>query len=103
MPKKLSKIDPLVSRLDQRAIDAQVDFLAQGKALISEWLMAADKESSFELAVDWLLGNGADRYFNDNRDVLAVVVMRNAMQLFEIRDSATEDVYQDIRNWFGVN
>ena len=103
MPTITSKIDPLVSRLNQRAIDAQVDFLAQGRALISEWLRAADQEGNFELAVDWLLGNGADRYFNDNREVLAVIVMRNAMQLFEIRDSATEDVYQDARNWFEVS
>ena len=103
MPTITSKIDPLVSRLNQRAIDAQVDFLAQGRALISEWLRATDQEGNFELAVDWLLGNGADRYFNDNRELLAVVVMRNAMQLFEIRDSATDDIYQDARNWFEVN
>lgn len=103
MPTITSKIDPLVIRLNQRAIDAQVDFLAQGRALIGDWLQAADQEGNFELAVDWLLGNGADRYFNNNREMLAVVVMRNAMQLFEIRDSATEDVYQDARNCFEVS
>ena len=103
MPTITSKIEPLVSWLDQRAIDAQVDFLAQGRVLIGEWLQAADKKGDFELAVDWLLGNGADRYFNDNREVLAVVVMRNAMQLFEIRDRATEDIYRDARNWFRVH
>ena len=98
-----NKIDALARHLDQHVGVAQADFLAQGKALISNWLKVVDKEGHFELAVDWLLGNGADRYFNDNREVLAVIVMRNAMQLFEIRDSATEDVYQDARNWFEVS
>ena len=103
MSTRLNKIDPLARQLDQRVEDVQADLLAQGKALIGDWLRVADKEGHFELAVDWLLGNGADRYFNDNREVLAVVVMRNAMQLFEIRDGATQDIYQDARNWFGVN
>ena len=96
-------ITSLVRQLNQRAEDAQTDLLAQGKTWIGDWLRAADKEGAFELALDWLMGNGADRYFNNNREVLAVVVMRNAMQLFEIRDGATKDIYQDARNWFEVN
>lgn len=98
-----NKIDLLVNRLNQRAEEAQATLLAQGNAIITDWLQAADKEGYFELGVDWLLGNGADRYFNHNREVLAVVVIRNAMQLFEVRDSCTEDIYQDVRSWFGVN
>jgi len=98
-----NKIEPLMRQLNQQIDASQVDLLAQGKALISNWLESADAEGSFELAVDWLLGNGADRYFNDNRGVLAVAVMRNAMQLFEIRDEATEDIYQDARDWFEVH
>lgn len=98
-----NKIDPLLRQLDRRVDNTQVNLLAQGRVLISDWLQASDKEGCFELAVDWLLGNGADRYFNSNRDVLAVVVIRDAMQLFEVRDVCTEDIYQDARNWFGVN
>lgn len=102
MPTISNTITPLVRQLNQRAENAQTALLAQGKTLIGDWLHAADQEDSFELALDWLLGNGADRYFNNNREVLAIVVMRNAMQLFEIRDGATKDIYQDARNWFGV-
>ena len=48
------------------------------------------------------MGNGADRYFNDNREALAAVLIRNAIQTFEISDTNSDDVYEDMRSWFGV-
>lgn len=97
-----NNLNPLVCKLNKEVEGAQQDFLLQGKELIGNWLRTANHEGQFEQAVDWLMGNGTDRYFNVNRDVLPVIAIRNAMQLFEIRDSCSTNIYQDARNWFGV-
>jgi hypothetical protein len=93
----------LVGVLDEQVIKAQVDIFLHGKHIISNWLQTADDEGAFEDAVDWLLGNDADRYFNDNRQNLAVQMIRDVMQKFEIRDENLEDSYEAARIWFGVS
>ena len=103
MPTEKNKLNLLVNELDKRVEDAQQAFLLQGKELIGSWLRSAKNDGQFELAVDWLMGNGADRYFNSNREILAVIAARDAIQLFEIRDGSTENIYQDVRDWFAVS
>lgn len=53
--------------------------------------------------VDWLLGNEADRYFNNYRQILAVQMIRDVIQGFEVRDEHLEDSYKAARVWFGVS
>ena len=103
MTKIPSKIDRLVGNLDKEVWQAQEKILEQGKQIICRWLQNAEDEGGFYQAVDWLLGNSADRYFNDYREVLAVEMIRNTVQLFEIRDNSSEDVYKDARHWFRVS
>lgn len=93
----------LVGALDEQAVKAQVDIFLHGKHIISNWLQTASDEGSFEEAVDWLLGNDADRYFNNNRQNLAVQMIRDVIEKFEIRDENLEDSYEAARIWFGVN
>ena len=103
MTKIPSKIERLVGNLDKEVWQAQEKILEQGRKIICEWLQNAEDEGGFDLAVDWLLGNSADRYFNEYREVLAVEMIRNTVQLFEIRDNCSQDIYKDARNWFGVS
>ena len=92
----------LVRVLDEQVLKAQVEIFLHGKKIVSHWLQAANDEGAFEEAVDWLLGNDADRYFNNNRQNLAVQMIRDVMQSFEIRDEHVEDSYEAARIWFGV-
>lgn len=92
----------LVGALDGQVVKAQVDIFLHGKHIIGNWLQAASDEGSFEEAIDWLLGNDADRYFNNNRQNLAVQMIRDVIQKFEIRDENLEDPYEGARIWFGV-
>ncbi|MEN9864285.1 MAG: hypothetical protein RLZZ601_2049, partial [Pseudomonadota bacterium] len=92
----------LVGSLDEQVLQAQVSIFLQGKLVISKWLQTANDEGVFEEAIDWLLGNDADRYFNDNRQNLAVQMIRDVTQSFEIRDEHLEDPYEAARIWFGV-
>ena len=81
----------LVGSLDEQVLQAQVSIFLQGKFVISKWLQTANDEGVFEEAIDWLMGNDADRYFNNNRQNLAVQMIRDVMQSFEIRDEHVED------------
>ena len=90
----------LLGDLDEQVLQAQAQILKQGKILLSEWLQKANEEGSFEQAVDWLLGNDADRYFNDNRQNLAAQMLRSITQEYEIRDEYLDDPYEAVRIWF---
>lgn len=90
----------LLGDLDEQVLQAQAQILKQGKILLSEWLQKANEEGSFEQAVDWLLGNDADRYFNDNRQNLAAQMLRSITQEYEIRDEYLDDPYEAARIWF---
>jgi len=92
----------LVGSLDEQVLQAQVGIFLQGKLVISKWLQTANDEGAFEEAIDWLLGNDVDRYFNNNRQNLAVQMIRDVTQSFEIRDEHVEDSYEAARIWFGV-
>ena len=96
-------ITRLVSNLDEHVWDAQTSQLHQGKALVAQWLEKADREGGFNQAVDWLMGNGADRYFNNNRQILAVELIRNVVNELEISNENPTDIYQEVRNWFGIH
>jgi hypothetical protein len=89
--------------LDEQVVKAQVEIFLHGKKLVSHWLQTANDEGAFEEAVDWLLGNDADRYFNNNRQNLAVQMIRDVIQRFEIRDEYLDDPYNAARIWFGIS
>lgn len=90
----------LVGSLDEQVLQAQAQILKQGKILLSEWLQKANEEGGLEQAIDWLLGNDADRYFNNNRHNLAVQMIRSITQEYEIRDEHLDDPYEAARIWF---
>ena len=95
-------ITRLVSNLDGHVWEAQQSLLYQGKKLVANWLEKADREGGFNEAVDWLTGNGADRYFNSNRHILAVELIRNVVKDLAIDADNPTEVYQSVRNWFGT-
>lgn len=103
MSKTPNNICKLVGVLDEQVLKAQASINIEGRRVVGEWLKTAHEEGIFEEIVDWLLGNDADRYFNDNRESLAVQMVRNAIQEFEIRDENLEDPYKAARIWFEVN
>ena len=96
------EIARLVSHLDDHVWVAQQSLLNQGKVLVAQWLEKADSEGGFNQAVDWLMGNGADRYFNSNRHILAVELIRKVVSELEFSSGKSSDVYKDVRNWFGI-
>jgi hypothetical protein len=92
----------LVGSLDEQVLQAQAQILKQGKILLSEWLQKANEEGCLDQAVDWLLGNDADRYFNNNRHNLAVQMLRSVTREYEICDEHLDDPYEAARIWFGL-
>ena len=103
MPKETNNMKVLAASLDEQVLQAQEEILKQGRLIISNWLQTANDEDTFEEAIDWLLGNDADRYFNDNRQNLAVQMIRDVIQKFEIRDEYLDDPCEAARIWFGVS
>ena len=102
MNKDATYMKVLVGSLDEQVLQAQAQILKQGKILLSEWLQKANEEGGLEQAIDWLLGNDADRYFNNNRHNLAVQMIRSITQEYEIRDEHLDDPYEAARIWFGL-
>ncbi|WP_156471299.1 hypothetical protein [Polynucleobacter sinensis] len=90
----------LLGDLDEQVLQAQAQILKQGKILLGDWLQKANEEGGLEQAIDWLLGNDADRYFNNNRHNLAVQMIRSITQEYEIRDEHLDDPYEAARIWF---
>lgn len=103
MPKETNNMKVLAASLDEQVLQAQEEILKQGRLIMSNWLQTANDEDTFEEVIDWLLGNDADRYFNDNRQNLAVQMIRDVIQKFEIRDEYLDDPYEAARIWFGVS
>ena len=94
--------EDLIVSLDRQAWEAQASIRRQGRVLIANWLKQAQEQGQYLQAADWLLGNEADRYFHQYREVLAVAMLKDVLHEFDQRENRTHDIHHDMLEFFDL-